>query len=325
MDAEDERIWFELIERRSQEEERRRQTELRKDYAQLRGVYERSKEANAYFLRNLLELKRIYGKAHRDWDLMTTKAGNDIATSRRFLRATRYTSLRTKFRRIEINQDEIIDHIRTLAEIANYRMLFWLNHIGRFQEEELVLQIRSHFARRLRQRFAVKSDRTPIRLFADRLTSPFNHYVDSMADLEKDFRSLFSWNPPSPSGTRAADLPLFMSRLQADDADKFLRQSPPKVRDILKQSEALMSNAKSIRIAKTLEKRLTLSKLATRPLVEQYLYLRVDIPLRMFANTTYAMERECGKFENDMNSSFVKWGGRALRGYVQLLVDLLNG
>src|SRR5262249_11052187 len=151
------------------------------DYVQLKGVYQQSKDANDYFLTNLVKLISIHAEAHKEWDSMRTKADDsqkqlakDFATSQRFLRARRYKSLGTELYRIEISQREIIGHIRTLTEIAKYKMLFWLYHIERFKKEELVLLMRSHSARRLRQRFSLDSDRTPIRLFADKLTSPFN-------------------------------------------------------------------------------------------------------------------------------------------------------
>jgi hypothetical protein len=331
MEAEDERTWFEMKERRFQEEEKRRQTELREDYSQLKGVFEQWRAANHYFLSNLFKLISIYCNAHMEWDSMRTKADKsqreivkDVATSQQFLQAARYTSLRTKLEQIEIDQKEIIDHIRLLADIAKYRMLFWLYHIERFKEEEHVLSMRSHFARRLRQLFSLKSDRTPIRLFADKLTSPFNHYMDSVKDLEKDFRSLFSWNPPSPSRTRVADLPFHMSRLKAKDPHQMLRQSQPKVLDIMMQSKALMLNAKSIKLTKNLEERLILSKLATRPLVEQYLYLYVDAPLRKFVNTTYAIDGEFVKFKNDMISLFIRRAGRLVPGNMERLIDHLT-
>lgn len=331
MEAEEERIWFEMIARRSQEEERRRQTELREDYDQLKGVYEQSKAANAYFLANLLKLKSMYGKAHMEWDSMRAKAIKSqreiikgVTTSQQLLQPARYTTLRTKLDQIEIVQKEIIDHIHLLAEIAKYGMLFWLHHIERFKEEEGVLSVRSHFARRLRQRFSLKSDRTPIRLFIDKLTSPFNHYINSVEDQEKDLRSLFSWSPPNPSRTRAVDLPLHVSRLEAEDPHKNLQQSQLKVLDIMKQSKALMENARNIKLARNLEERLILSKLATRPLIEQYLYLYVDVPLRTFVNMTYAIDREYGKFRNDMDSLFAKRVGRGVPGYMQRLIDQLT-
>lgn len=330
-EAEDEHIWFEMTEKRSQEEERCRQTELRENYDQTRGVYYQLKEANSNFLSNLIKLRSIHVEAHREWHSMGAEADKvlgelvkDIVTCQRFLRAARYTPLLTKLGQLQASQKEIVDHIRMLAEIAKYRMLFWLYHIERLKEEEGILSSRSHPARQPRQRSNTEADRTPIRRFVGKLTSPFNRYVDNMEDLEKDFRPLFSWNPPSPSRTRATYLPLHTSRLEAEDPDKMLRQSPLLVLDIMKQSKTLARNARSIKLSRNLEERLILIWLATRPLVEQYLYLHFDIPLRKFVNKAYTIDKEYGKFRNGIDSLFVKRAGHMVPDYMQRLVDDLS-
>src|SRR5262249_34531861 len=100
-------------------------------------------------------------------------------------------------------------------------------------------------------------------------------------------------------------------------------QRPPRVLDIMKQLNALMSNARYLKLSQNLEARLILSKLATRPLMEQYLYLYVDTPLRKFANRTYAINKEYGNFKRDISSLFLK-RARHTPDRIQQLIDRLT-